>query len=359
VVKAIPADLAEQVCSVGIDVGATERLAAVFHRSLARRAAARLDAVQRPLVEELVRGTRRLAPAAVYSLYQEAGQDSLGQGAGNQGPGNQEAGDQRAGDQVFPSTAAGDHGSDVGADEVVGWLTGAGEVAPAAVYAGESAGGGVPLWLREGLQEVVRSLNWGEESVASVVTELPVPVSRSVELSRLALSRVWPAAWVEHNTLVHYLVFAEGPLRSATVQSTFGVVYAEVGEASDPLRMYELLLHETAHHSLALRERFTQFLKNPDAVGAHALRPDPRPLRGVLHAAFVMCRLVEGISRYRDVYPSGGPLDGCPVEERLEFARESLRSALAVLDGAADWTVDGRALRASMQQCVVGEGVTS
>jgi len=316
--KRIPADLAEQVCSVGIDVSATDRLAAIYHRSLARQAANRLDEAQRPQVERLVRRTRRLAPATVYSLYKGARTDA-----------------------------------DLG--ETARQLEEAGTLAPTEAYSGPHH----PLWLRDGLQEVLRSLDWGEENVGTVVTELPHGVSTSLRLARHALSSSWTEAWAEHNTLVQYLVFARGPLRSATIQSTFGAVYAEVEEASDPLRMFELILHESAHHSLALREQFTRFIDNPDAVGAHALRPDPRPLRGVLHAAFVMCRISEGLSRYQRVHPSGGPLDGCPVEDRLRFAQDSLREALAVLDGTALWTDDGRALRTAMGRHLASEAVPS
>lgn len=315
--KAISADLAEQVRSVGIDVGVTARLAATYHRSLARRAVNTLDEAQRPALEELVRLTQRLSPDTVYALYKG----------------------------TFDEDAA----------EVRTRLQAAGRPAPASAYEGPHD----PLWLRDGLQEVLRSLNWGEEKVGSVVTDLPGTVATALELARQALRSAWPEAWDEHNTLVHYLVFAQGPLRSATIQSTFGVVYAEVEEAGDPLRMYELLLHESAHHSLALREQFTRFIDNPDTLGSHALRPDPRPLRGVLHAAFVMCRMAEGISRYLDLHASGGPLDGGAVEERLAFAQESLRAALAVLDGSAQWTGDGLALRESMERCVEREGVRS
>jgi hypothetical protein len=318
-VKRIPADLAKQVRSVGIDVSATDRLAAIYHRSLARQAANRLDEAQRSQVESLVRRTRRLAPATVYSLYKGGGIDA-----------------------------------DLG--ETARQLEDAGTLTPTEVYRG---GSHHPLWLRDGLQEVLRSLDWGEENVGTVVTELPHEVSTSLRLARQALSSSWPEAWAEHNTLVQYLVFARGPLRSATIQSTFGAVYAEVEEASDPLRMFELILHESAHHSLALREQFTRFIDNPDAVGAHALRPDPRPLRGVLHAAFVMCRISEGLSRYQRVHPSGGPLDGCPVAERRRFAHDSLREALTVLDGTALWTNDGRALRTAMGRCLTSEKVPS
>ncbi|MCU7827350.1 aKG-HExxH-type peptide beta-hydroxylase [Kitasatospora sp. DSM 101779] len=315
--KAIPAELAEQVCSVDIDVTATARIAAIFHRSLARRAVNRLGEAQRPEVEDLVPRVRRLTPATVHSLYQDTG--------------------------------------DAGLAETRRQLQEAGTPAPTAVYTGSPD----PLWLRDGLQEVLRSLNWGDEQVGTVVTALPSEVRRSLELGRQALRSAWPEAWSEHNTLVEYLVFVEGPVRSATLQSTFGAIYAEVQEAGDPLRMFELLLHESAHHALSLREQFTRFIDNPDAVGTHALRPDPRPLRGVLHAAFVMWRIAEGLERYQRTHQAGGPLDGCPVEERRVFALESLQSALALLDESAQWTEDGQLLRAALKARVKHEEIAA
>ncbi|KQV15802.1 MULTISPECIES: HEXXH motif-containing putative peptide modification protein [unclassified Kitasatospora] len=311
--KAIPADLAEQVCSVGIDVTATSRIAAIYHRSLARRAVNQLGEAQRPELEDLVRQTRRLTPAAVHSVYKDAGSADL--------------------------------------NDIKHQLLKACAPAPAAVYTGMHE----QSWLREGLQEVLRSLHWDEENAATVATVLPPEVQRSLVLARQALRASWPEAWSEHNTLVEYLVFVQGPMRSATLQSTFGVIYAELQEAGDPLRMFELLLHESAHHALALREQFTRFIDNPDAVGTHALRPDPRPLRGVLHAAFVMCRIAEGIRRYQHGHPHGGPLDGCPLDERRAFALQSLRSALALLDEAARWTEDGAVLRTALKACAEHE----
>jgi hypothetical protein len=311
--KAIPAELAEQVCSVGIDTGAAARLAAIFHRSLARRAVGRVEAALQVEAEDCVRRSRRLSPAAVHSLYRGS------------------------------STS----------DETMSWLQDASATAPAEVYTGT---GDLP-WLRDGLQEALRSLGWGDENVGKVVAVLPFEVERSLDLARQALRSAWPEAWAEHNSLVQYLVFVQGPVRSATVQSTFGAVYAEVEEASDPLRMYELLLHESAHHALALREQFTSFIGNPDAVASHALRNDPRPLRGVLHAAFVMCRMLSGFNRYLAAHPSGGPLDGCPVEERRQFALDSLNAALTTLDDTALWTEDGKLLQAAMVACAEREGV--
>ena len=316
--KAIADDLAEQVCSVEIDLSRTLRLGSIFHRSLARRVTEGFQGAERSLLQRLLPQVRRLPSAAVSCVYR---------------------------DQIGELDAA----------EAVRWFREAAEPRPAEVYDGPTD----PRWLRDGVQEVLRSLNWGEEQVASVVTVLPPEVVRSLELARRALSTCWPRAWDEHRALVQYLVFTRGPLRSATIQSTYGIVYAEVEEAGDPLRMFELLLHESAHHTLALREQFTRFVENPEVLGRHALRSDPRPLRGVLHAAFVMCRIAGGISRYQRTYPEAGPLDGCAVGvgERMRFALDSLGEALEVLDASAVWTDDGRLLRESMGRCLAREGV--
>ncbi|MEV5648098.1 HEXXH motif-containing putative peptide modification protein [Nocardia sp. NPDC052254] len=305
--RTTPSDLADPVCSAGVDTAATEELAAAYHRSLARLLVNQLDRASRPGMHDLIRPVRRLTPATVYSAYKGANGDP---------------------------------------DEVTRHLRAAAALGPATVYDGPHDS----VWLRGGLQQALRSLDWGDEEIGTVVTELPGEVRAALESARQALRICWPEAWAEHNTLIHHLVFTRAPLRSATVQTTFGAVYAEVEEAADPLRTYELLLHESAHHALALREQFTRFLDNPDAVGTHALRPDPRPLRGVLHAAFVMCRIADGITRYRQHHPSGGPLDGCPLRERRQFAMGSLHAALNVLDASAHWTEDGRALRGSLKE---------
>jgi HEXXH motif-containing protein len=304
--KAVPPELAAQVRSVEIDVDATLRLAAIFHRSLGRRLVADVPPAARAELEPLLPGVRKLHPALVAEVYQPSPQPPA-------------VADLREG---FAAAA---------------------QVAPVVVHSGPE----VPPWLRRGVQEVLRSLGWGDEDVAEVLADLPADVARALRLSRDALRDSWSEAWAEHNGLVHQIVVVRGPVRSATLQSTYGVVYAEAAEAADPVRCFELLLHENAHHALSLREQFTTFIENPDELGSHALRPDPRPLRGVLHAAFVMWRLTRGYERYLAAYPAGGPLDGGAVGERLAFARASLAGALEVLE-AAVWTPDGQALRAAL-----------
>jgi hypothetical protein len=314
--KVMSADLTGQVRSVDIDFSATDRLAAIYHRSLARRLVNGTPLAQQQALDGLVRGIRRLSPAAVHAAYRGFVPRSTAAAVAQLG-----------GWEPTTRTTA----FDGAADEV---------------------------WVRDGLGEVLRSLGWAEPDAGSVVTDLPVVLDRALGLARQALEVAWPEAWAEHNRLVQHIVFVAGPVRSATLQSTYGAVYAEVGEASDPLRMFELLLHESGHHSLLLREQFTRFLANPEELGAHALRPDERPLRGVLHAAFVMCRIADGLRRYERAHPSGGPLDGCPVADRIAFAEDSLRAALAVLDEKARWTPDGQILRASLGTYAVQREVT-
>ncbi|MBA2951921.1 aKG-HExxH-type peptide beta-hydroxylase [Streptomyces himalayensis] len=161
-------------------------------------------------------------------------------------------------------------------------------------------------WVRDGLAQAVASLGGTEDDPAPVLVGFPVALRPALERARAALELAWPEAWEEHHALIRYLVYADAPqLRSATTGSTFGAVYVGVDEAADPLRMFQVLLHETGHHALDLRDKFTGFLANPDAMASHPLRNDPRPLRGVLHAAFALWRMAEGLRRYAH-YRAGG-----------------------------------------------------
>lgn len=306
--KQIPQELADHVCEVGVDTASIARLASLYHRSLARRYVTGAGVEVTAEVEALIRRTRRLSPAVVRSVYR--------------GP------------------VPGD-----GTDQPLERLAEAATLDPTEVFEGSPD----TPWVRAGLQDVLRSLGWGDDEVGEIEAFLP-ELRRSHALAVEGLTGCWPEAVDEMDILVDQLVFVRGPVRSATVQSTFGAVWAEVEEANEPLRMFELLLHETAHHSLALKEQFATFLENPDDLGSHAFRPDPRPLRGVLHAAVVMARIGEGLRRYTSTYGDGGPLQGCAVQERTQFADDALLAALAILTEQARWTEDGTVLRRSLEE---------
>ena len=216
-------------------------------------------------------------------------------------------------------------------------------------------GGPIEDWTRVGLASSLVSLNVGDEAF-TIMTALPPSIRDAVDRSRQALAAAWPAAWAEHNRLVQTLVFTDAPLRSATCARTFGAIFVSTEETAEALRMFEVLVHESAHHALSLRERFTTFVDNPDDTASHPLRPDPRPLHGVLHAAFVLARLVTAVERYLRDAGTSRLLDAARCRDRLAELREQLVAVLAVLDDRARWTADGARLRTSLGRVPVRPG---
>jgi len=173
----------------------------------------------------------------------------------------------------------------------------------------------------------------------------------SLRISRIQgalrlLGVIWPEAAAENRLLVLAYVHTCGPaFRSGSMLEAFGAVF--VGEASltSEAAAVEMLLHETAHHSLYLRCAFTQYLENPNEVAAHSLRSDPRPMSGIVHAAHVLVAMATGMDRWCQ---SGG----APQEafQRRTDALASLRDSLAVLDKRARWTPAGERYYANLVQ---------
>ncbi|MEU0777458.1 HEXXH motif-containing putative peptide modification protein [Streptomyces sp. NPDC006135] len=214
-------------------------------------------------------------------------------------------------------------------------------------------------WVRDGLASSLDSLHESDAEAARSLPGFPTDVRDALSRAQDALRLAWPDAWEEHNTLIRHVVFTTAQLRSATSASTFGAVYVGTHEATEALRMFEVLLHETGHHALNLREQFTRFLVNPETEAGHALRRDPRPLRGVLHAAFVLWRIEEGLRRYEAACPDGGPLDGCAWRERRAEAAGQLQQTLRALDAAAEWTTCGANLRQSLSAPVLADAAVA
>lgn len=198
-------------------------------------------------------------------------------------------------------------------------------------------------WIKAGLDAVMSSLGWNEPCSARPVSS-DAASRRALALASEALSVAWPNLWSELTALVEVVVQCEGPFRSATRMQSFGAIWTETSEVSDPLHAFELLLHEGGHHALGLREQFGGYLVNAGELGSHPLRPDPRPLRGVLHAAFVTCRLTEGLMRYREHFGDAGPLEGAPVSDRWRELSQAAIASLEVLERQAEWTPAGRSL---------------
>lgn len=290
----IPAELMDQIVDPDIVPGRTAALSTLYYRNLARRLSASLG--------------REFSGQRVVWLHPR---------------------------YVWAATQPGG-GGETGED-VARALATASEVPPAVEHL---LGQPADSWLRSGLERL-------RSDVDEVFSEVVPTVAASVDHVCLdnfreaasILRRVWPAAAFEYALLIRAIVFIEGDgwFRSATVPDTFGTIYVSVGSAASTPAAFETILHETGHHSLYLRNMFQEFVTNGDKLVSHALRPDPRPIRGTLHAAHVLTRMAVGFTRW--CKNSDAPAD---ADVRRDDAILGLGASLGVLEEHAEWTPPGK-----------------
>ena len=136
----------------------------------------------------------------------------------------------------------------------------------------------------------------------------------------LMLQHVVPVGYDEHAHL------------SASYRESLGTIYLSLHP--NPLTMAEALIHEVSHNKLNALLELDPVLRNGDeARFASPVRPDPRPLMGVLlavHAFVPVARMLEQL---------GDP----KLAGRLDQVRAQNREGVAVLE-AADPTPVGQGL---------------
>ncbi|MEE2570599.1 HEXXH motif-containing putative peptide modification protein [Pseudarthrobacter sp. J64] len=169
------------------------------------------------------------------------------------------------------------------------------------------------------------------------------------------LTRVWPAAAVELQLLIERIIILKDTELTATHDQLFGVLFLGENYMESLPRTVEALLHETSHHSMFLRLWLQDYVSNPDDLVHHALRKDPRPISGTLHAAFVLWRMHYGLHRWAEV-------ENLPADHEVSLIRDSDReklvATLGTLADRAEWTTAGRTLFDSMARGTVSSVVS-
>jgi HEXXH motif-containing protein len=126
--------------------------------------------------------------------------------------------------------------------------------------------------------------------------------------------------------------------RSASFREAPGLAYLSLHP--DPLTMAEAIMHEAQHSALNLLSWFDPLLTNdPAQLAASPLRPDPRPLLGVLLAAHAF---VPVAALHLRLASRNHPLSEGPrfAERRAEVCAANTE-ALEVLEAAARPTTAG------------------
>lgn len=161
--------------------------------------------------------------------------------------------------------------------------------------------------------------------------------------ARALVREALPGLADEHRALLAAAVPVGGPMElslSASYREALGVVYLSLHPSR--AKMAEVLIHELQHTKLNLLSFTDPLLENAEGLYASPVRPDPRPLWGVLLAlhAFVP---VEAL--YRHVGDAA----------RLAEVREANREALAVVREHGRPTAMGRVLIEGLAEAVEGE----
>lgn len=101
-----------------------------------------------------------------------------------------------------------------------------------------------------------------------------------------------PAFYEEMRALVNYILFIDSD--KLVAGSCFYLLTFLFFRSGDTWQVYcENLVHETAHQYLFQCSTFDQLCENPhEDRYASPLRKDPRPMMGIFHAVFVLCRIL-------------------------------------------------------------------
>jgi hypothetical protein len=208
--------------------------------------------------------------------------------------------------------------------------------------------GEVEPWVRESVAALERNVKEVDSTQTLRLSEELAHASRdTVDDAAVILRRVWPEAAEEFATLIRSIIYVEAQgFGSASLQKTFGAIYTSADYVGDAPAAFEMLLHETGHHALYLRNSFARFVTNGSDIATHALRSDARPIAGVMHSTHASARMAVGLARW-----ARQPDAPQEVRQRRDAALDAFSQSLDVLDAKAEWTEAGGRYFAELRAC--------
>lgn len=153
-----------------------------------------------------------------------------------------------------------------------------------------------------------------------------------------------PGEFTEMASLLHEIVpvgYHEVRHLSASYREAVGTVYMTLHP--NLMTMVEALVHEFQHNKINVSTHSVDYLRN----GFHPLfkspvRPDPRPLWGILLAVHAFLPVAEFYRRMRD---GGHAFAGSPeFERRMGEIDAKNHEGMEMLRANAQWTEEGRAM---------------
>ena len=182
-------------------------------------------------------------------------------------------------------------------------------------------------------------------------------IGRAMDL----LDRGFPEMAAEIRALLFEVVIAAGPTERGAITfdgsssyMLWGAVMLNALGQTNVLDTAQALAHESGHNLLFGLCANGPLIDNDDEESfAHPLRQDPRPMDGVVHAAYVTARMHQTVERLLE----SGALDEAQrdaAEKDIELHRRNFAAADEVIRGAALLTpVGAEAMAAARGQIAV------
>ena len=171
------------------------------------------------------------------------------------------------------------------------------------------------------------------------------PIAEALEL----IERCHPVQRDEIRSLVSTITLFDGKvIGGSTDVRVYGNMFLRLPEKDDdPVPFYaDQIVHESGHLYLNALMAHDRLILNDDSRTYPApTRADPRPLFGILHAAFILARLADTFERIAAVVPD-------PYTGKLESVRRQFAQGVATLREHGIFTKQGAALQAQFEALV-------
>lgn len=133
-------------------------------------------------------------------------------------------------------------------------------------------------------------------------------------------------------------------LTATTSSSVFGAIYLNIPSNDKNIESYffEHIVHETSHLQLEILFAFDKIVLNKVTEKFKSpLRKDPRPMLGIFHATFVLCRMVRLFNRMAHINSDK------KYTEQLNIFRNQFEQGLEVIEKSAVLTENGKRIYSS------------
>ncbi|WP_157804216.1 aKG-HExxH-type peptide beta-hydroxylase [Lysinibacillus xylanilyticus] len=206
-----------------------------------------------------------------------------------------------------------------------------------------------------------QKVDWIEDSLERIINSFDEQHKKNMELScgsiyeneiqKLVLealnllNELCPGAYKEAKSILRECVLLSGKgLKSSSVPISFGAVFLLPNKDWNIVNILDFIVHEIAHHSLVIKSSLVKIINNPTDLSKSPLRPDPRPINGILHATFVLVRVCYILIQY---IQQDGEYSKTAIKYVSNYLK-NLNEGLNSLKLDANWTSEGVILMEDM-----------